>query len=572
MKIKNISSDDSDMTLANGSVDLFSLSENESKKHCASSPDGKSQNVSESLKERNHEDSETYCSVASVDKLTNQIAFDLYTNSRFYYKSGSQRIFHNWISELSPTDHINLTSLINRIKSLLRDYNRIKSSKNTSRISAFLQENFKLPAINNSTLKALSVKETKTKKLIYQLTTVKRKLCIASSNLSTLKQANKRKERQNINLKRKLGTSRASESPKLKQKTQSCQTNTVQKKMVLEKSNQCNLLNADSIKLREEISFWQTKSLQQQEEAHAPTFRFKLKEEGRGSPYSCKVREAVYSCLQFNVSRENISPLIKEIVRIFTGEDITTLPAPSSISTVAREAGILSELQLKETLSNSNNLTLLRDATTKRGRHYYGVKLCTDTQDFTLGTKEISCGTAEQYTEATVEMLENISSPDNPIVSKISNFMTDRSATEIKTNRLINNVIESLEENKKTSSFHCSVHPLLQFAEEAEKVAKHLETTKNLQLNKLVFKSHGESFTQNFLRCVSKFFYDDKSGDPGFSQHFLDMVGISHIPIMKFKGNRFNTYFYNATGTFSIHQHLYKYLTSSKIRPNIPLY
>ncbi|CAG2209105.1 unnamed protein product [Mytilus edulis] len=202
-----------------------------------------------------------------VDKLTNQIAFDLYTNSRFYYKSGSQRIFYNWVSVLSPTDHINLTSLISRIKSLLRDYNRIKCSKNTSRISAFLQETFQLPTINNSTLKALSVKETKTKELIYQLTTVKRKLCVASSNLSKLKQANKRKERQNINLKRKLGTSTASQSPKLKQKTQSCQTNSVQKKVVLEKSNQCSLLNADSVKIREELSFWQTKALQQQEES-----------------------------------------------------------------------------------------------------------------------------------------------------------------------------------------------------------------------------------------------------------------------------------------------------------------
>ncbi|CAC5383210.1 unnamed protein product [Mytilus coruscus] len=410
-----------------------------------------------------------------VEKLTNQLAFDLYTNSKFYYKSGSQRIFHNWISVLSPTNHINLTSLINRIKSLLRDYNRIKSSKNISRISAFLQETFQLPVHNTSTLKALSVKENKTRELIYQLTTVKRKLCIASSNLSKLKQANKRKETQNLNLKRKLGSATASQSPKLKQKTQSCQTNSQPKKMVSEKSSQCNLQNADSVKLREEISFWQTQTLQQQEEDHAPTFKFKLKEEGRGSPYSCKVREAVYSCLQFNVSRGNVSPLIKEIVRIFTGEDITILPAPSSINTMAREAG----------------------------------------------TKEISCGTAEQYTEATVEMLDNISSSENPIVSKISNFMTDRSATEIKTNRLINNVIESLEENKKTSSFHCSVHPLLQFAEEAEKVAKHLENIKNLQLNKLVFKSHGESFTQNFLRCVSKIFYDDKSGDPGLFTTFF---------------------------------------------------
>ncbi|CAG2252033.1 unnamed protein product [Mytilus edulis] len=163
-----------------------------------------------------------------------------------------------------------------------------------------------------------TVKENKTRELIYQLTTVKRKLCIASSNLSKRKQANKRKERQNINLQRKLGTSTASQSPKLKQKTQSCQTNSLPKKMVLEQSNQCNLLNLDSVKLREETLFWQTKTLQQQE-YHAPTFKFKLKEDGRGSPYSCKVREAVYSCLQFNAPRDNISPLIKEIVRIVTG-------------------------------------------------------------------------------------------------------------------------------------------------------------------------------------------------------------------------------------------------------------
>ncbi|CAC5415198.1 unnamed protein product [Mytilus coruscus] len=165
-------------------------------------------------------------------------------------------------------------------------------------------------------------------------------------------------------------------------------------------------------------------------------------------------------------------------------------------------------------------------------------------------------------------MLENISSPENPIISKMSNAMTDRSATEIKTNRLLNEIIESLGENKKASLFHCSVHSLLQIAEETEKYAKHYENIKNLKLNKLVFKNHGESFTQNLLRCVSKLFYDKKSGDPCFSQHFLDMSGISHIPITKFIGNRSNTYFNNAAGTFSI-QHLYKYLTSSKIRPNI---
>lgn len=49
--------------------------------------------------------------------------------------------------------------------------------------------------------------------------------------------------------------------------------------------------------------------------------------------------------------------------------------------------GVLAQNQLKEQLLNSENITMLCDATTKKGRHFYRVKFSTDSNIFTLGFK-----------------------------------------------------------------------------------------------------------------------------------------------------------------------------------------
>ena len=72
--------------------------------------------------------------------------------------------------------------------------------------------------------------------------------------------------------------------------------------------------------------------------------------------------------------------------------------------------------------------------------------------------------------------------------------------------------------------------------------------------------SSKDPHTMFVLKCVSKLFYKDGTGDPNFSRVFFKSKGFESVPIMNFRGSRFNVCFYNATGTFFIHKLLLKYL------------
>jgi hypothetical protein len=66
------------------------------------------------------------------------------------------------------------------------------------------------------------------------------------------------------------------------------------------------------------------------------------------------------------------------------------------------------------------------------------------------------------------------------------------------------------------------------------------------------------------LRFVSKLFYTDGSGDPLYAPTYLKEQGINNVPIMNYRGNRFNTIVHNAAGTFYIAKHLINYFINSK--------
>lgn len=71
--------------------------------------------------------------------------------------------------------------------------------------------------------------------------------------------------------------------------------------------------------------------------------------------------------------------------------------------------GTISRMQLQEQLS-SNKLTMHRDATTKKGHHYYSVEYSNDDgQTLTAGLREVCDGKAETYVKSTHEMLVDIS-------------------------------------------------------------------------------------------------------------------------------------------------------------------
>jgi hypothetical protein len=64
----------------------------------------------------------------------------------------------------------------------------------------------------------------------------------------------------------------------------------------------------------------------------------------------------------------------------------------------------------------------------------------------------------------------------------------------------------------------------------------------------------GDSITENLLHFVSNLFYEDGSGDPLYAPTYLREQDINKVPIMNNRGNRFNTIFHNAAGTFYINK------------------
>ena len=115
-----------------------------------------------------------------------------------------------------------------------------------------------------------------------------------------------------------------------------------------------------------------------------------------------------------------------------------------------------------------------RDATTQKGRHFYGVELSNGTQTYTVGLREVADGKSDTYTAYTKEFLKDLitSSSEidngNNILSKVNTIMTDRSSTEEKVNKNLSNDICDMT-NSLPNLFKRAVHPLLQFREVCEK-------------------------------------------------------------------------------------------------------
>jgi hypothetical protein len=132
-------------------------------------------------------------------------------------------------------------------------------------------------------------------------------------------------------------------------------------------------------------------------------------------------------------------------------------------------------------------LTLHRDATTKLGRHFYGVTVSNEKKEnFITGIKESKDIKATTYADYTLSIMKNVSNmstnSSNPL-EKVSNFMTDRSATENKANNNLSKEIQS-SSSHSIESFKCAVHPLLQFSDICEKELIKLENEIDVHIDK----------------------------------------------------------------------------------------
>lgn len=89
------------------------------------------------------------------------------------------------------------------------------------------------------------------------------------------------------------------------------------------------------------------------------------------------------------------------------------------------------ELKLESELCNSTALTMHRDATTKKGRHFYGVEYSNNNgQTCTADIIEVCDGKAETYLNTTNEILSDMTPDTQKLINNATCFMTDRSSTE----------------------------------------------------------------------------------------------------------------------------------------------
>lgn len=484
--------------------------------------------------------------------ITNKIVEEIYDRC-----DGNVKCLHQTLCKFAGKDPntVNLCSLQIKAKRTIHFQKKLKQSQNKERYNEYCNEEFIFPRLsmkrklqpvadNTCTLHEKTIKNLQNSLQILRIK-------YRNINLSRLNQKLKRQQSTINRLQNEI------QSLKKKQHLK----NLVCTKEVAEKSVQCNTvkrviddLNSQIEGLHLELDFNNSNDKDTCTE-NDNILNFRLNEKGK--PYNEKLRKLYYLFLSRRIGLQHIQPIIKGVLSLVDFE-IEQLPSISTASKMFHELGTISRKQINDELSNEKNITMHRDATTKKGRHFYGIEYATENgKTLTTGLREVSDGKSETYVSCVHEILKDVSGDSAPILKNTINFMTDRSITEVKTNRILTSEkLNLLQEPSTINEFKCSVHPLLQFSEVCQKEIIKFESETDLEKS--------DQNTATLLRFVSKLFFKDGSGDPLFAATYLKEKGISTIPIMNFRGNRFNVLFYNAAGTFYLAPYLVQYFENSK--------
>ena len=347
-------------------------------------------------------------------------------------------------------------------------------------------------------------------------------------------------------------------------------------KLEATKGSQCNLqkqqiaeLKSDIVALHATVSDLENQ-LTQQDDLHVLPTRNNYE---KGAPFSPAVRNLCHQYIAAGVAAEHIGPLIHSTIS-FAGREVGTLPSVSLLQDMAGEVGEVARQQIGEVLSVEKDITLLRDATTKSGHHVQGLLLSSESKGIlTVGLKEVSSGTAQAYFEAGIDSLKDIDrscsqNKSDQLLLNISSTMTDRCIVNKAENRLWNAARDEAAERRNTEvqpleEFFCSLHPLEQFSDAANKALKKFEEEKNHNIPQ-AFNRKGESDTHGTLRRISDLFYKDGTGDPLMVTTYLEDTGIAkpNRYVAKILGSRLNISFHNGAGAFFLAEHISNYLNT----------
>ena len=290
--------------------------------------------------------------------------------------------------------------------------------------------------------------------------------------------------------------------------------------------------------------------------------------------YDDNIRKCIYYCLQSQVPTDQVSNVITYIVKEMTGMELSFTPSKSCVSRIAREMGIIADMQGADTLLTSNNSTLSWYGTSLKGLHLNEVHVTTEDQSVVLGISSLPGGTTEDYTNDILKTVNDLmgnysnkkglekEATTKQAKDSISNTLTDRVAVN-------HCAVKELEKDfgKNLNELNCNVHPIDGLANKARTILKEREGRK--EIGSKLFGT--DCISTKIVLNVSKLKHKQGVGDPSSFGAFLKMSNISPTLLTRYVGNRFNILFKLAGSIFHLRKEMIEYLdkwcVSSKLGP-----
>ena len=307
--------------------------------------------------------------------------------------------------------------------------------------------------------------------------------------------------------------------------------------------------------------------------------------------YTPKFRQMVYKLLQEHVGLDHISPVIQAVFE-FCDHETDKLPSEKTYRRFNLERLKLSHVQLSEELPDQKYTTLYSDETSKKSDKYIGFHV-TDSKKrhYVLGIRDLATKSANDTFNCFQEILKDIdsvkedssSSVAKSILGNIRNTMSDRAATELKWHQQLENYRKNIlpevcnnwnnltdEERRpieNLNNFYCGLHSYVQAAEVSGASLLSLESRDNDKGPRII--NGNEPGAVRLIRTAAKAFArgaDEMSGCHAQFQSYkplqekLSQNQMSTIPIVPFRGNRFNIIFFNGGFIYFLYQEMISFL------------
>lgn len=144
-----------------------------------------------------------------------------------------------------------------------------------------------------------------------------------------------------------------------------------------------------------------------------------------GKTYSVETRMKVFDALVNQVPTENIPKLMDKFAKR-SGEKLTDVPIRATVKQMARELGVIADLQSSEIAIKTKDITVGFDATTQEGVHVNSIHFTTKTDSNVIAIDQLPGGTTDDYHHHVSGSVDHLASVYSDFMRKSTNTAVQR--------------------------------------------------------------------------------------------------------------------------------------------------